>query len=582
MINNGLNENIEKEYIEKKKTTLSYKAKKLLIIFFIVMFVMTILSRIADSLTIPKVKTGRFEKSSLDFVVDGVGLIVGICNEYIDVKENLRIKKVNIKSGDSVEEGDVLFEYDLDDLSKIYEEKNAELEKALIQKGKLEEENSKISDDIDIYSDEVNNLRSIVDVKEAEEEVEQAKKEYEEGYARAVEKAIKESNDDIREKQEAYDKAEKEYMDMEILNEEEILKGERDVEDAEEKLRIVKKYCKEDDEDDESEYIYKKSDVYEAERILERAEEDLERIKKKCDYNMKNLMQELEKAKDNLKEAGKEPYDYYSELNSFVEKIKAADKNLNDLKRVCEDKKNTLDSQRLNKEKEEINSEIQNNISNLDIESENIEIEIIEKDIKELDEIIQNKGTVCTKVKGIINKMELEEGKKSSGQEIVSVNFDKYSIEGIITKDQAEKISVGDDIYVKTNDNKEYIKTKILSIGVPDSNNMIEISAVMPEGNYSIGTEVSFEIKKSSTKYEKCIPIEALRMDKKGKYILVLGENNQILGKEEVAKRIDVQVIDNNYLKAAISGEVSLEDRIIISSNRHIEENNRIRVEEDE
>ena len=543
---------------------------------------MTILSRIADSLTVPKVKTEKLKESSLNFAISGTGTVAGSCNEYIKVEENLRIKKIYIKSGDSVEEGDILFEYDLEDVMKIYEDKNVELKKAIIEADKLKAENTKKGDSINIYNDEVNNLRSIVDVQEAEEEVATAKKEYEEAYARTKEKAIKQADDDIREKQEAYDNAEKECMDIEILNQEEILKAERNIEDAEEKLRIVKKYCKNDDEDDESDHIYKKSDVYEAERGLERAEEDLEIIKKKCNNNKENAQKELEKAKNNLEKAGKEPYDYYSELNGFVEKIKAADKNLSELKRKCEDQKNTLENQRLNKEKEEINSELQKNINNMDVESQNIDIEIIKRDIEEFNEIIQNEGRVCTKVKGIINKMEIEEGKKLSGQEIVSVSFDKCSVEGLITEKDAEKIAVGDDISIKMNNKKDIIETKILSVGIPDSNNMVSVVATMPEGDYSIGAEVSFEIKKSSKKYDRCIPIEALRLDNKGQYILIIGENNTVLGKEEVAKRINVKVIDNNYLNVAIEGEVSSEDRIITSSTRDIEENNRVRIDEDE
>lgn len=572
------NESNDKNTIE----SLSEKAKKWLLLFFLIMCGLTVLSHIADSLTVPRVKIGKVQKLSLNFAISGNGTIVENSNDYIKVEENLRVTKVYIKSGDIVKEGDVLFEYDMDDIKKLYDDDETKLRKAQIEKDKLVVGKDKLNDKVDIYGDALNNLRGMEDVQNARDEVTKAKKEYEQAYEKAVKKAEKESNDDVKEKQEIYDKAEKEYQDMKISNTEDILKAERDVEDAEDKLRIVKKYCKKGDDDDNADHIYKKSDVAEAEKILERAQDDLDRINEKCDYNLENAEKNLDKAKKNLEDAGKEPFDYDSELSSSVDKIEAANKNLSELIRKSEDAENVLNDEQEKKSIEENNQEVESKIDDLDIDSQDVDIQVIKKDIDRLNKIIQNNGKVSATVSGVINKMEIEEGKTTTGQELVSISFDKCSIEGIVTKEDAKKVSCGDDIYIKINDKDNPIESTISSIGSPDSDGMVKVIAVMPDGNYQIGAEVSFELKKNSRKYDKCIPIEALRSDSQGKYVLVISQRNTVLGEEDIAERVKVDVIDNNYLNAAINGEITEEEKIIIGSSRNIEENDRVRVDEND
>ena len=54
------------------------------------------------------------------------------------------------------------------------------------------------------------------------------------------------------------------------------------------------------------------------------------------------------------------------------------------------------------------------------------------------------------------------------------------------------------------------------------------------------------------------------------------------MGEEDIAERVKVDVIDNNYLNAAINGEITEEEKIIIGSSRNIEENDRVRVDEND
>ena len=222
-------------------------------------------------------------------------------------------------------------------------------------------------------------------------------------------------------------------------------------------------------------------------------------------------------------------------------------------------------------------------MDSLDIENYKLQVEGLEKEVNHLNEIITNGGRVMAPCKGTISKMELQQGKFTIGQEAVAISFERCSLKGTISKEDVKHITIGDEINIKINSKKEMIKATIESVGVPNSEEIVDVIAIMPEGNYLIGTEVSFEIKKnSSDKYDKCISIQGLRSDEKSKYVLVLREKDTPLGKVSVAARCDIEVVDKSYLNAAISGSLSKEDKVIVSSSRNIEEGDKVRVESDE
>ena len=112
------------EYVKKGKDTLQKKAVKYLGIFLLIMIGCTMLSRFADSLTIPVIKT---EKPKVKTMVDEVkaeGRVVKNREEKISVIEGLKIEYVNVSIGALIKTGDVIVEIDTEDLQKKIDEIN--------------------------------------------------------------------------------------------------------------------------------------------------------------------------------------------------------------------------------------------------------------------------------------------------------------------------------------------------------------------------------------------------------------------------------------------------------------------------
>lgn len=121
-----MNEKIKKiinyKYVKKGKDTLQKKALKALVAFLFVMIICTMLSRFADSLTIPVITTESPKTKTIVDEVKANGRIVKSREEKISIVEGLKIDYVNVSLGSTIKIGDTLVELNLEDLnSKISE-----------------------------------------------------------------------------------------------------------------------------------------------------------------------------------------------------------------------------------------------------------------------------------------------------------------------------------------------------------------------------------------------------------------------------------------------------------------------------
>ena len=124
------------KYIKKGKDTLQKKAVKALLAFLVLMIGFTMLSRAADSMTIPRIKVDTPKSKIIVDEVKAKGTVVKNREEKISVVEGLKIDYVNINEGSRIKVGDTLVELDKEDLqSKVNEiKKNIEQEQKTLSR----------------------------------------------------------------------------------------------------------------------------------------------------------------------------------------------------------------------------------------------------------------------------------------------------------------------------------------------------------------------------------------------------------------------------------------------------------------
>lgn len=548
---------IKKEWKKEPKVmqrTLQSTAKQFLILFFLAMFGLSFLSRAADSVMTAKVTVMSPKSSRLNFKINGAGTIKEKEITAIKLIQGLMIEKTFVSEGEGIKEGDSLFSYDMEDLQRLYDEKEAALEKNKIEQKKLALNNTE------------SELKSAQIVqKYAEQSVDEANENLD---------AARQSIDD--EIEEAYNTAREEY-EKALQDKESAVTG------AKEKLEEAKAILKElqtkqsasdttDDSSDSDENIsdtITTAQIEEAKKAVEIEKENLASVKNTWKETVSQNKSILQETKEKWDAVGNGSYDYTAELSSANSALTAAQRSLEEAELLVE---SAAKNQSNAKETAALTSD-----------SIQLDIDLANQEVEELKSLINSEGIVSAPVEGAVVSMEVKEGAEITGGEAVSLAVDGVSLEIEVEKEAAKGLTVGDSIQIKAGDSKERIEGELKSIGTEEKDGMLTCEVDVPNGDYTIGENVTFEWSKESEQYDKCISINALREDGfQQTYVLVIRSKESILGNELQAYRMDVTVIKKDTNTVAVEGSLAYDDQIIIGSNKEIAAGDRIRVDADE
>lgn len=102
-------------------------------IFLGAMLVCTVVSKSIYAYRLPIISTCLPESKYVEHTVEAEGIIVAGGEKPVTYLSGLRIDTMPVRVGDRVEEGDVLFSVDLDDLERLMDEKRSEISKVSLQ-----------------------------------------------------------------------------------------------------------------------------------------------------------------------------------------------------------------------------------------------------------------------------------------------------------------------------------------------------------------------------------------------------------------------------------------------------------------
>lgn len=292
-----------------------------------------------------------------------------------------------------------------------------------------------------------------------------------------------------------------------------------------------------------------------------------------------NILAKAQKEVNKLQTAYEEQNKIYQQMldgtYDYTEEVWTQERQVESAGRAVEDAKTSV-------KKANESELLQTELQRLDFKLYELELEEKSRIADELEEMIKQDGMVTSPVNGYVAEIGIEEGSITAGTEKVAIAVDGCSIQIYVTKEEAKHIEPGDELMVKIGRKKESITVPVTGIGETNDEGMVEITGIMPEGEYSIGTEVNYELTKKTKEYPMTIPITALHSDSYGNYyVLVPEENNTVLGNELIARKIAVTLIDKCDTAAAIDGNL-YSVRIISGSNKNIEEGDMVRCVEDE
>lgn len=614
------------KFDKDKKTSLQIKAVKGLAVFLVLMFLLTVISRAADSLTIAKVNVTSSSSMAIQHKIEADGLIASNKDIAISAAPGVRIASVEVQEGHLVKKDDLMILLDMDDLQK----KLLEAQKAL----KILEATASdkaANDAIAAREEQKTRNRAYEDydqtMRDAADAVRSAKKAMNDALAayNAAQKSGGETTDDstVRDQLE---KAKKEKSALLDSARKELDAVEKDIEAKKEEL--VEQYVIEEvntlisnnagkinsetdsrynamaetaDETSETQswdeiHLQVEDEFrqqYEADirnssidmnRLTIKASDEID---KQYEKTLKNAEQAVADAESALSEAetALSAYDdeqaaaaanskdaQLAELYSAYEEKKAAYeesvKAYNDTQKTADRGLQDLDS-----------TPTVDTVTDLTAEDEK---GLKELEVKEYQELVEAEGKIKAPSDGLVTKVVVSAGETTPEDTAIRISDQSagYRFTAAIDKDDAKYLKAGDKISLVigndvTIDNLPITKLEASS----ESKDSFNVIADIPSKVTKISNFATMSVVRESERYYTCVPLNVLHSDGNSFYVYAVTSKESVLGNETTVKKVEVQILDKNAEYAAIDGYFDWDQQFILSSNKSLNDGDRVRIQ---
>ncbi len=218
------------------------------------------------------------------------------------------------------------------------------------------------------------------------------------------------------------------------------------------------------------------------------------------------------------------------------------------------------------------------------------EMELQEKveKLERLQKLYEAGGNIYAPADGTVTEILLHAGEVSGegAALLLAEGGDSCQFLAFVKGEEEDYVTVGSSISLEGT--KELEKLKDLSVesiqtAVNENGESVkELTVLLPEGAGKIGQRAEYVVSKEAGNAELCVPLAALHQENQQYFVYVLEENAGILGKEWVARALQVTVEDRNESVAALSSSaLSSQAKVIIETDRAIEDGSRVRLMEE-
>ena len=232
----------------------------------------------------------------------------------------------------------------------------------------------------------------------------------------------------------------------------------------------------------------------------------------------------------------------------------------------------------------------------LGVQSLHVQADKARRELEELTAYQNAGGRICAEEDCTVLMSGVQTGTFTTGAEVMVTGIGGWKLKGFADAKDKEKLKAGTEAEIR------------LGAGKKKTVRMESVSAERPEGSEGgaggsgsdsgslqfcwyarlpentaaeNGNTFTWNVNAASDQeYEQIIPLSALREDTAGAFCLILLEEKNMLGTVQTAKRIPVTVLEKDAQKAAVTSTLKESDQIIASSEKYVEEGERVRIKE--
>lgn len=213
-----------------------------------------------------------------------------------------------------------------------------------------------------------------------------------------------------------------------------------------------------------------------------------------------------------------------------------------------------------------------------------ITVEQMELQLEKLERLLEADGRICAPSDGLITEIAVNIGERTADTPAVRMaDLTKgYRFTAELTKEQETYIGAGDEVTLTDSRRNQLEQLTVESVAADGENEGVyEISVPLPDDTLELGAAAVLDYSSPSQTYAICVPLAALHLDERNQpYVLTYDEQDSVLGKELRARKVSVNILDQNESYAALAdGSISSQDGVIVSADKAVDDGSRIRLE---
>lgn len=570
------------EVDKNKKSSLQVKAIKTLGGFLILMFLLTILSRAADSLTIAKVTAIGATGNTISHNIETDGTVTANKDLAVSTCANIKIASVEALEGKSVKKDDLLIQLDMDDLKKKLLQ--AEKDLAILE---ATAHDKAANDAIADRNEKKNKDRLYEDYKQTVSD------------ANDIVKKAKKDMDDALDTYNKYKKSSGSSTPTDTTVRDTLVKAINEKQSVYDQAVNALDGVKKDIEADVQEAIDAASFDEEGNPI-ELTQQEKQKIRNEINALPANvaLTKEAEKAVDKasaeLAEAESALSVYESEQSSnnqtsFDEQLKMLYDDYKAKKDAYNEAKKQKDAtiKAADRGLEDANApDVVDTASAL---TENNDLELKQLEVDQLQKLMDVEGKILAPTDGLITKVLVTTGETTTEDTAIRIadQSSGYKFTAMLDKSSAKYLEKGDKVTLDIGNGGSLGNIPIENINVsPEDKNTYEITISIPASTAkqlkNLSGIATMRVDKASKKYGTCVPLNALHSDGDNYYVYVISEKETILGIETAVDKVQVEVLDKNNEFAAIEGYFDWNQQFVLTSSKTLRSGDRVRLLEEQ
>ena len=219
----------------------------------------------------------------------------------------------------------------------------------------------------------------------------------------------------------------------------------------------------------------------------------------------------------------------------------------------------------------------------LEIEASRKEIEEKEKDLTEL---LSKQGAAEIKspVEGVVESIAAMAGQAVEPNAellVLNISGDGFTAEYLLESEKVRKLSKGTEVKVIDNSDDITVTVNSLSKDKTDNKKMKVMFSVTGSGVVA-GQNLKIDIGDAAATLDNVIPKTAVKTDSSGNFVYVVKSKNSPLGNKYIVEKVAVSITAEDDTKAAVSGDFGdSADYIITASSKPFNSGDQVRLSEE-